>query len=245
MAVLKHFFLFFFLSINLGYTKEKEHSFFSTVGSDLISPVTTPAWTILAAGTVATSVAYFTRNNSTYKKRDTFTEAKPLKDFGFIGEYLGYGVLNLGYIGWAYSVGKINNDQEMLLNAEIMARASFYASGLTMLGKSTISERRPGYPDDDHSFPSGHASGAFSFASVIAARHGWAWGGAAYGLAGMIAVSRVNDDFHYLHDILAGITIGAAYGWGVHYNAAKGSRLWMTLIPTARGGAGFAMGTDF
>lgn len=247
MALLRHLFfsLCFLLSTPSFSSELKKSSALSTLGSDFLSPVTTPAWTILAVGAAATSLAYFTRNDDNYKKRDTFEQAKPLKDFGFIGEYLGYGILNIGYIGWAYTAGKLKNDEELLLNAEIMTRASMFASGLTMLGKSTISERRPGYPDDDNSFPSGHASGAFSFASVIAARHGWGWGGAAYGLAGMIAVSRVNDDFHYLHDILAGITLGAAYGWGVHYNASRGSRVWMTLIPTPRGGAGFALGSEF
>lgn len=244
MAILRVFICLLFLSSN-ALAEESESSFFSTLGSDFLSPVTTPAWTVLAAGTLATSVAYFTRNNSTYQRRETFHEAKPLKNFGFIGEYLGYGVLNVGYIGYAYTMGKLNNDEELILNAEIMARASFYASGLTLAGKNLIHARRPGFPDDPYSFPSGHSSGAFSFASVIAARHGWGWGGLAYATAGMIAVSRVNDDFHYLHDVLAGITIGVAYGWGVHYNASKGSRLWMTLIPTARGGAGFALGSDF
>jgi membrane-associated phospholipid phosphatase len=215
------------------------------VSSDLASPLTTNAKYIFIPGILATSLAYFTRNNDRYTQRETFDEAQPLGDFGFLGEYIGYGVLNITYVGVNYWLAQKYNDEKALKRAEIMARASIYSSGLTMIGKLSINERRPGFPDDKNSFPSGHASGAFSFASVIAAEHGWGWGGAAYGLAGFIAVSRINDDFHYLHDVLAGITIGASFGWGVHYNAERGSRLWMTLIPVEDKGLGFALGTSF
>lgn len=218
---------------------------FDVVGSDLASPVATNAKYILIPGVLATSLAYLTRNDGRYQKRDTFDEAKPLGDFGFLGNYIGYGALNITYVGVNYWLAKKYDDPVALKRAEVMARASVYASGLTMMGKLSINERRPGFPDDKNSFPSGHASGAFSFASVITAEHGWAWGSAAYALAGFIAVSRINDDFHYLHDVLAGITIGASFGWGVHYNAERGSRLWMTLVPAQDKGLGLAIGTSF
>lgn len=232
--------VFFFLLQHSASAKALE-----VVGSDLASPLTTNAKYIFIPGVLATSLAYLTRNNERYVQRETFDDAKPLGDFGFLGEYIGYGALNITYVGVNYWLAKKYNDAEALKRAEIMARASIYSSGVTMLGKLTIDERRPGFPDDKNSFPSGHASGAFSFASVIAAEHGWGWGGAAYGLAGFIAVSRINDDFHYLHDVLAGITIGASFGWGVHYNAERGSNIWMTLIPVEDKGLGLALGTSF
>lgn len=215
------------------------------VGSDLATPLTTNAKYIFIPGVLATSLAYLTRNSGRYQQRETFDEAKPLGNIGFLGKYIGYGALNITYVGVNYWLARKHNDAEALKRAEVMARASLYSSGLTMIGKLSINERRPGFPDDKNSFPSGHASGAFSFASIITAEHGWGWGGAAYALAGFIAVSRINDDFHYLHDVLAGITIGASFGWGVHYNAQRGSRLWMTLIPVEDKGLGLALGTSF
>lgn len=244
MAFLKIVFIILFF-FNAALASEKESTFFKTASSDIASPLTTSAKYIFIPGVLVTSLAYFTRSHRNYAKRQTFKEAKPLGDFGFLGEYIGYGVLNIGYAGFSYWLGKKNSDPVLLKNAEVMARASLLASGWTLLGKATISERRPGYPDDENSFPSGHASGAFSFASVVTAQHGWGWGGAAYGLAGLIAISRINDDFHYLHDILAGITIGASYGWGVHYNAEKGNNYWMTLMPVRGKGMGFALGKSF
>ncbi|MFN8369553.1 MAG: phosphatase PAP2 family protein [Bacteriovoracaceae bacterium] len=83
--------------------------------------------------------------------------------------------------------------------------------------KSVVNEKRPGYPEKHDSFPSGHSTASFAFASYVAGEHGWWWGSAAYALAGFIAISRINDDFHYLHDTLAGATIGASYGWGIYF----------------------------
>lgn len=223
----------------------QENSWSDIAKSDLASPFTTSARYILAGGSVATLITFLNQSRNPYKKRESFADAKPLGNFGFLGDYIGYGPLNLGYIAWASWYGHHYQDQEMLKNAEVMARASLYASGLTLGLKSTISERRPGYPDDHHSFPSGHSSASFAFASVITARHGWYYGSLAYALAGFIAVSRVNDDFHYLHDILAGITIGASYGWGVHYNAQNNNRFIFALTPMPNRGLGAMVGYNF
>lgn len=240
LLISKRVIILFLCIQSLAYAKTLD-----VIGSDLASPLTTNAKYIFIPGVLATSLAYLTKNDERYTRRETFDEAKPLGDIGFIGEYIGYGALNISYVAINYWLSQKYNDPEALKRAEVMARASVYSSGMAMLGKLSIDERRPGFPDDQNSFPSGHASGAFSFASVIAAEHGWGWGGAAYGLAGFVAVSRINDDFHYLHDVLAGITIGASFGWGVHYNAQRGSRLWMTLIPVEDKGLGLALGTSF
>ena len=40
-------------------------------------------------------------------------------------------------------------------------------------------------------------------------------GGAAYSLAGFVSYRRMNDNRHYLHDVMAGATIGTAFGYGV------------------------------
>lgn len=53
---------------------------------------------------------------------------------------------------------------------------------------------------------------AFSFASVIGASHDLPYGILANLYAAGVAVSRINDNRHYLHDVTAGATIGASYG---------------------------------
>ena len=70
------------------------------------------------------------------------------------------------------------------------------------------------HPFSSHdSFPSGHATVAFAFASVVSARSsGWVIPAASYTLASLVAYSRVNDRRHFPSDVLAGGLIGTAVG---------------------------------
>jgi membrane-associated phospholipid phosphatase len=52
---------------------------------------------------------------------------------------------------------------------------------------------------------------------VVGAEHGVAWGVPAYAIATLVGVSRVNDNAHYPHDVIAGATVGIAYGLGLYY----------------------------
>jgi membrane-associated phospholipid phosphatase len=71
------------------------------------------------------------------------------------------------------------------------------------------------------SFPSGHAAGAFSVATVVAGRYGqhhkWVpW--AVYGLATAVSFSRVTSSAHFPSDVF----LGAALGYTVaHYEVLR------------------------
>jgi membrane-associated phospholipid phosphatase len=65
-------------------------------------------------------------------------------------------------------------------------------------------------PLSDSSFPSGHAIGAFSIATVIARRypqHRWL-PFAAYGIATAVSLSRVTTSAHFPSDVFLGATLG-------------------------------------
>jgi membrane-associated phospholipid phosphatase len=76
---------------------------------------------------------------------------------------------------------------------------TFFQSSITPFGKGS-------------SFPSGHAAGAFSIATVIAERyddHKWVpW--MAYGIAGLFSFSRILDRAHYPSDVFLGAALGYA-----------------------------------
>jgi undecaprenyl-diphosphatase len=57
------------------------------------------------------------------------------------------------------------------------------------------------------SFPSGHASSAFLAAGLLAprSRGGWAW----YGVAAIVATSRIHVRIHHASDVAAGAVLGA------------------------------------
>ncbi len=81
------------------------------------------------------------------------------------------------------------------------------ALGSAFALKYTISEERPNH-DDQHSFPSTHASVAFSSSEFLRIRYGREYGIPAYAIATFVAFSRVQAKQHYLHDVIAGAVIG-------------------------------------
>jgi membrane-associated phospholipid phosphatase len=77
--------------------------------------------------------------------------------------------------------------------------------------KYTVQRERPD-GSNSLSFPSGHASAAFTLATVADHHYGWKVGVPAYVLASGIGLSRVEKNKHYLSDVIAGATIGVIVG---------------------------------
>jgi membrane-associated phospholipid phosphatase len=84
-------------------------------------------------------------------------------------------------------------------------------AGYTTLLKEVIHRERPN-GEDNLSFPSGHASNAFTLAAVAERHYGWKAGVPAYTLASLVAVSRLQRNKHYLSDVMAGATLGYIVG---------------------------------
>lgn len=63
------------------------------------------------------------------------------------------------------------------------------------------------------SFPSGHATGAFAFASVIAGHYDSPWvATTAYTIASLVGVARIHLDAHWTSDVITGGLIGGLIG---------------------------------
>jgi len=77
--------------------------------------------------------------------------------------------------------------------------------------KVAVGRERPN-GQDNKSFPSGHTSNAFAMASVAQLHYGWKIGVPAYALAGLMGVSRIHQDKHWLSDVVAGATLGYIAG---------------------------------
>jgi membrane-associated phospholipid phosphatase len=78
--------------------------------------------------------------------------------------------------------------------------------------KTATHEKRPNR-SDTKSFPSGHASGAFSGAMFVHKRYGWKSAIPPYLMAGIVGFQRVSVKAHYPHDILAGAAVSALFTW--------------------------------
>ncbi len=69
-------------------------------------------------------------------------------------------------------------------------------------------------------WPSGHTSSAFTVAAVMHEAYGPLAGVPLYGVASMVALSRLDDREHHLSDVV----FGAALGWVVGHTVASGHR---------------------
>ncbi len=78
--------------------------------------------------------------------------------------------------------------------------------GMTYALKFAIHETRPN--GGDQSFPSGHATLAFTSAEFIRKRYGWEFGLPAYALATFVAYSRIEARQHHPIDVIGGAAIG-------------------------------------
>jgi len=67
----------------------------------------------------------------------------------------------------------------------------------------------------DSIFPSGHTTRSFAIAAVFADHYGHKTALVAYPLAALIGLSTVQEDKHWLSDVVAGAGLGLAIGRGI------------------------------
>ncbi len=188
----------------------------SSLGKELISPVTTEARTwFIIGGTSTLLLATVFRKNFVVPLQEKVAKHKPLGKYTLIGHYGGRLGPSLLYSLGMYGTYFITKDPHYLVRTISMMKAMIYSGGLTSILKPLVKEQRPN-GRSLNSFPSGHATAAFAFSSYVAAEHGlWPWGIGALALSTLTAFSRMNDNKHYLHDVVAGATIGAVFGVGL------------------------------
>lgn len=222
---------------------------FEAAGKDLTSPMRSEAKNYLSLGLSTSAFMYvFFKDDFILGIQEESVENKPLGDYALYGDYGGQLIPNALYAGGMYASYMWSDDKEYKRFASQMFRASLYSGLITTVLKNAISEKRPNGVGQQ-SFPSGHTTTAFAFASVVAMNHEWYWGVPAYLFATFVGYSRINDNKHYLHDVTVGATIGIVYGMGIYYTDVaddaektdgKTASLFVspTLLP---GGLGFQM----
>lgn len=130
-------------------------------------------------------------------------------------------------IGGTYWISRWTGHDRMSsatsLSAEALLNSALYSSLLKTVshrsrpangGKGEFFLDRPEPGQEVNSFPSGHAMGAFSVATVFAGEYAdrrWVpW--VAYGTAGLVAASRVALGRHFPSDVAAGALLGHSLG---------------------------------
>lgn len=201
----------FLFYISISYARAWDITDFKT---DALSPFTTSARNVLYVGAGLTLTVLVFEDAIVDPTQSEFVNDKPLGSFSKFGDLAGQMIPNAVYVMGQVLAGYMG-DSYGYSRAIGMLKASAYSAGVTSALKYTIREPRPGKSTETNSFPSGHSTTAFAFGGYIFEEHGWKWGIPSLAIASFVGASRLNDNRHYLHDVLAGVTIGLAYGIGI------------------------------
>jgi hypothetical protein len=205
-------------------------------------------WTRFGEGSAAVLALYATdrqTSDSVQRHRSSSTDqfAKTLTPFG------GHRALQLSVLMIAAGAGihdsTLRDAGRDSLESELLA-----AGVVTPLLKRAFGRARPFQNEGSHgfhpfdkkfdSFPSGHATNAFAFATAIAGHYdGWVVPTIVYTLASGVAVSRVNDHVHFPSDVLAGALIGHAVAKGIVARHTGTKVSWQAVPLIDRKSVGF------
>jgi hypothetical protein len=154
------------------------------------------------------------------------------------GEVLGGGATQIGGAIATYGLGKLLDKEGVEQLGRDLVRAQVVTQSLTLSVKLIVGRERPD-GSNRASFPSGHASGAFASATVLARHYGWKLGVPAYAVAGYVATSRLNEGRHYLSDVVFGAAVGVLVGRTVTLELAQARFAVSPTLP--RGGVGIQL----
>ncbi len=201
----------------------------SDLGRVLVSPL---HWKgkdlLLFGGATAVTAVLMATLDAEVKEYIANHETQGERDFSLVVTHLGEGPFLMGLSAVLYGTGELAGS-ESLRKAGLLSLESFgIAAVITTMLKAVVGRHRPRAEEGafafkpftsanhEHSFPSGHSSSAFAVASVIAGVSDSFWiGAASYGLATVVALSRVTNNEHWMSDIFFGSVIGYFVGKGV------------------------------
>jgi hypothetical protein len=158
-------------------------------------------------------------------------------DFATVGDIIGNGFTLAGLALSTYIVGTVNEDARTIETGEALIESQIITQVITTLLKVSMDRERPDGSGDrlSSSFPSGHASGTFAFASTVDAIYGHEIGIPLYLLAGFVAFSRLSDDKHWLSDVVFGAALGTAVGRGVASVHEREEKSRIAILPYTDG----------
>jgi membrane-associated phospholipid phosphatase len=192
-------------------------------------------WARFGEGAAAVAALYAADRHlydAVQRNRSAFTDdfAKNVTPFG------GRRALNISAL--LLIGGALSHDDGLRDAGRDSLEAEVFAGGVvTPLLKRAFGRARPiqeegarsfhPFTSAHQSFPSGHATNAFAFATAIAAHYdNWVVPAIVYSIAGGVAVSRVNDRAHFPSDVLAGALIGRAVAKGVVARHVRARVAW-------------------
>ncbi len=176
----------------------------------------------------AASVDHVDRNTKNY-----FQTRRPMGRVSIYGDRIGQGYYHVGLGSALFGIGELSHDRKLADTGIVTLEALLVNCVATEGLKYAVGRKRPN-GDNAMSFPSGHASSSATVAASISAMYGWDLRIAVplYSVALFVGASRIQDNEHYLSDVIAGLTLGSLVGSSfAHYHTDKVSHpgFWKKL----------------
>jgi membrane-associated phospholipid phosphatase len=127
------------------------------------------------------------------------------------GQTVGSAYVQTGAALTTYIVGRVIDNRRVKHLGTDMLSAQLVAQALTQALKFSVQRERPD-GSNHHSFPSGHASATFATATVLQRHLGWKAAVPTYAAASYVAMSRLQENRHFLSDVIFGAALGVAVG---------------------------------
>ena len=132
-------------------------------------------------------------------------------DWGETFETAGGPLYSTLFVAGMFTAGRLAHGDRFRAMTYDMGSAAVVSYAYTAVLKVAVGRERPN-GQDSRSFPSGHTSNAFAMATVAERHYGWKIGVPAYVLAGFMGASRMQQDKHWLSDVVAGAALGYIVG---------------------------------
>jgi len=160
-----------------------------------------------------------------------------------VGGAFGSGFVQFGIAVGTYAGGRFaHHDKTAHIGADLI-RAQLLSGALTQSIKLIAQRERPTEGNETHSntnsFPSGHASATWTTATVLWRHLGWKVGAPASLVAAFASASRLQQNDHYMSDVLFGAAIGVASGRTI--TVGHGERKLVVAPTPVAGGAAITM----
>ena len=155
------------------------------------------------------------------------------------GEGVGNGAIQIGGAVATYVVGRTTHNAGVARLGADLVRAQIVNAVLTQGVKLAVGRQRP--DRGRYSFPSGHTSAAFATAAVLHRHYGWMAAAPAYALATFVAGSRVQENRHYLSDVVFGAGVGIVSGRTVGLGHGRGRFAVAPFAAPGGGGVSFTL----
>src|SRR3989442_2627235 len=137
-------------------------------------------------------------------------------------EPLGRSEIEATALGALYCMGRGAKNERLVATTGTAFDAYLWSMIIASVMKGAFGRERPGRGSGngeffarDSIFPSGHTTRSFAIAAVFADHYGRKTALVAYPLAALIGLSTVQEDKHWLSDVVAGAGLGLAIGRGV------------------------------